>query len=261
MSSPGVFIVSSQGKADEWNKKTIVTFSQPVEIPGVGAQILPAGTYVFRLLDSLSDRNIVQIFNEREDHVYATILAIPNYRLKSTNKTVMTFRERASGEPEAIRRGLSGLIGARNLYIRRKGYRAGKDYKFPVLAMPSELATNLAMPVASLDEPPVIALKQAPIEAVKPTGEVVPIAEVVEAPPVKAAAVQTPEPEKHMPKTASLLPLVGLIGLLSLFAGSLFGDFQSDLFHKNKVCAGVDHHEAGRAPDRAFGLWKGAQAS
>jgi len=46
-------------KADEWNKMTVVTFSAPVEIPGVGAQVLPAGTYVFKLLDSQSDRHIV----------------------------------------------------------------------------------------------------------------------------------------------------------------------------------------------------------
>ena len=47
-------------RADEWNKKTVMTFSQPIEIPG---QILPAGTYTFRLLDSPSDRHIVQIFS------------------------------------------------------------------------------------------------------------------------------------------------------------------------------------------------------
>jgi len=35
-----------------------VTFNEPVEIPGVNAQVLPAGVYVFRLLDSLSDRHI-----------------------------------------------------------------------------------------------------------------------------------------------------------------------------------------------------------
>ena len=63
-------------------------------------------------------------------------------------------------------------------------------------------------------------LKQAPLEAAKPTRETVAITEAVEAPPVQtAAAVQTPEPEKRLPKTAGLLPLVGLIGLLSLLAG------------------------------------------
>jgi hypothetical protein len=34
--------VPSGAKADEWDKKTTVTFSAPVEIPGVGAQVLPA---------------------------------------------------------------------------------------------------------------------------------------------------------------------------------------------------------------------------
>ena len=90
-------------KASDYDKKTTVTFSQPVEIPGVGAQVLPAGTYVFRLVDSLSNRDIVQILNADETHVYATILAIPNYRLKPTSKTTLNFKERAAGSPEALR--------------------------------------------------------------------------------------------------------------------------------------------------------------
>ena len=32
----------SSAKADEWNKRTVMTFSQPVELPGI---VLPAGTY------------------------------------------------------------------------------------------------------------------------------------------------------------------------------------------------------------------------
>jgi len=209
-------------KADEWNKKTTMTFSAPVEIPGVGAQVLPAGTYVFKLLDSQSNRHIVQIFNERGDHVYATILAIPNYRLKSTDETVMTFRERAAGEPEALRAWFypGNNWGQEFVYPKRRAIELARITNLPVLAMPTELETNLTMPVTKADEPPVIALIEAPLEAVMPTGETVAITEVVEAPPVQAAAaVQTPEPEKRLPKTASLLPLAGLIGLLSLFAG------------------------------------------
>jgi hypothetical protein len=210
------------GNADEWNKKTTVTFSAPVEIPGVGAQVLPAGTYVFKLLDSQSDRHIVQVFNVQGDHVYATILAIPNYRLKATNKTVMTFRERAAGEPEAIRAWFypGRNFGEEFVYPKERAIELAKITDFPVLAMPTELAKYLTLPVASADEPPVVALKAAPIEAVKPTGEVVAMTEVVEAPPVQiAAAVPTREPEKSLPKTASPLPLLGLIGLLSLGAG------------------------------------------
>src|SRR5215510_7525740 len=92
---------SASVKADEWNKKTVVTFSQPVEVPG--GVVLPAGAYVFKLLDSASNRHIVQIFNQDQTHIYATVLAIPNYRLQVTGKTVITFVERAAGEPQAIR--------------------------------------------------------------------------------------------------------------------------------------------------------------
>ena len=55
-----------QAKADEWNQKTIFTFSGPVEIPG---QVLKPGTYVFKLMDSMSDRNIVEVFNKDETHL------------------------------------------------------------------------------------------------------------------------------------------------------------------------------------------------
>jgi hypothetical protein len=205
-------------KADEWNNQTVVTFNQPVEIPGVGAQILPAGTYVFKLLDSQHDRNIVQILNERQDHVFSTILAIPNYRLRTTKKTVMTFRERASGQPEAIRAWFypGHRWGQEFVYPKARAIELAKQTNLPVLAMPTELAANLAEPVKSADEPPVIALKQAPIEAVTPTGKVVAMTEVVEPPPVETASAK-----ETLPKTASLLPLLGLMGLLSLAAGAV----------------------------------------
>jgi len=205
-------------KAGEWNKTTKVTFSAPFEIPGVDAQILPAGTYVFKLLDSQSDRHIVQIFNERQDHVYSTILAVANYRLQPTNKTVITFRERATGQPEALRAWFypGDRWGQEFVYPKARAIVLAKQTNLPVLAMPTELAANLAEPVKSADEAPVMALKQAPIEAVTPTGEVVAATEVVEPPPV-----QTTENRETLPTTASLLPLLGLMGLLFLAVGAI----------------------------------------
>ena len=122
---------SSTASAQSWNKRTSVTFSAPVEIPGVGAQVLPAGTYVFRLLDSQSDRHIVQIFNKDESHLYATILAIPNYRLKATDKTVMTFAERAAGDPQAIRAWFypGDNSGQEFVYPKEEGRGTGEDNK------------------------------------------------------------------------------------------------------------------------------------
>ena len=216
--------VPSGVKADEWDKKTTVTFSAPVEIPGVGAQVLPAGTYIFKLLDSSSNRNIVQIFNEDQTHVYATILAIPNYRLQATDKTVMTFRERAAGTPEAIRAWFypGNNWGQEFVYPKTRAIELAKATHEPVLAMPTELAEDITKPVKSADEAPVVALKQAPVTAVKPTGEEIEVAEVVGRPPVQTAqvaAVHAPEHTKRLPHTASSLPLLGLIGLLSLGAG------------------------------------------
>src|SRR5690349_18240691 len=165
--------VSPTAKATDYDKKTIVTFSAQFEIPGVGQQFLPAGTYVFKLVDSLSDRDIVQIFSKDETHVFATILTIPNYRLKATSKTVMTFRERATGEPEAIRAWFypGANWGQEFVYPKSRAVELAKLTNEPVLFMPSALATEIAAPVKSLEEPPVVALKQAPIKAVTPKGE------------------------------------------------------------------------------------------
>src|SRR5579862_8634777 len=95
----GVACFAPGARADEWDKETILTFNEPVEIPG---KVLPAGTYVFRLADSESDRNVVQVFTEDEKQLLATILAIPAYRIEPTGNTVVTFDERPSGSPEAL---------------------------------------------------------------------------------------------------------------------------------------------------------------
>ena len=73
-------VFSPAASASAWNRKTTMTFSGPVEIPGVhlkGWAVLPAGTYVFKIMDSNSNRHIVQIFNADETQIYATISGHP----------------------------------------------------------------------------------------------------------------------------------------------------------------------------------------
>jgi hypothetical protein len=201
--------------ADDWNRKTVITFSGAVEVPGVGAQTLPAGTYVFKIFNSQSDRHIVQIFDQSETHVLTTILAIPNYRLKATDKTVITFRERPAGQPEALRAWFypGRQWGEQFVYTKSRAVELAKETNEPVLATSIELATA-----------PVESLNTAPVEAIDPKGEPVEMAQVVEAPPVAAEpAPAAAEPKivasNELPKTASSLPLIGLLGLLSLAAG------------------------------------------
>ena len=220
-------VLAPGARADDWNRKTTITFSGPVEIPGVhltGWGVLPAGTYVFKILDSQSDRHIVQIFNQDETMIYATILAIPNYRLKATDKTVITFTERPAGEPEALR---AWFYPGRNwgeefVYPKAKAIALAKASNTPVLFTPVELPLEVAEPIKSADAPLVLQLKQAPIMAIKPTGEELQLAEVVTPPPadtVVAAAPLTAAPQeadRALPSTASPLPLMGLVGLLAL---------------------------------------------
>src|SRR5579872_3386810 len=211
--------------ADEWNNKTVMTFRAPVEIPGVhltGFGVLPGGTYVFKLLDSQSDRHIVQIFSQDEKTVYATILAIPNYRLKPTDKTVITFRERPAGEPEALR---AWFYPGRNwgeefVYPKSRAIVLAKETHTPVLFVAAELPVEVAEPIKSVDAPVVMQLKQAPILAVQPTGEEVQVAEVVTAPPAMDAmdAPVADKADRALPATASTLPLIGLFGLMALLA-------------------------------------------
>jgi hypothetical protein len=218
-------VLAPNTRADEWNRKTVVTISGPVEIPGVhlkGWGVLPAGTYVFKILDSMSDRHIVQIFNKEETVVYATILAIPNYRLKATDKTVITFRERPAGQPEALR---AWFYPGRNwgeefVYPKAKALEIAKTTNTAVLFTPAEIPVEVVEPIQSATEPVVAELKQAPIMAIKPTGEEVQLAEVVTPPPAEVA-VATPapvaaEPQRTLPDTSSTLPLIGLFGLLAV---------------------------------------------
>jgi hypothetical protein len=208
-------------RADDWNRKTVMTFSGPVEIPGVhltGWGVLPAGTYVFKILDSSSDRHIVQIFNKDETMIYATILAIPNYRLKATDKTVVTFRERPAGQPEALR---AWFYPGRNwgeefVYPKAKAVELAKATKLPVLYTEVEIPLEVAQPIKTADEAVVVQLKQAPVRAIQPTGEEVELAQVVTPPPAQVEVADT----RSLPKTASPLPLIALFGLVFL-AGAL----------------------------------------
>jgi len=227
-------IAATSAKADDWNRKTVITFSGPVEIPGVhlkGWGVLPAGTYVFKILDSQTDRHIVQIFNKEETVIYATILAIPNYRLRATDKTVMTFRERPAGQPEALRAWFypGKNWGEEFVYPKSKAMELAKTTNTPVLFTSTELPVEVAEPEKLADAPVVAEMKRTPILAVKPTGEEVQLAEVVTTPPAltqlaMASSASSDAPaapaRKRLPATASTEPLFALLGMMTLGAAA-----------------------------------------
>ena len=134
--------------AAEWDQGPIFTFSGPIEIPG---QALSAGTYVFKLADSSSNRNIVQVLSKNEKHLYGTFLAIPDERLQPAGKPIITFDERAAGSPEAVRAWFypGDTYGHQFVYPKPKAVELAKANNTPVPSMPAEFAVNTTKPAAT----------------------------------------------------------------------------------------------------------------
>lgn len=191
----GMFL--NPARADQWNKETRLTFSQPIEIPG---KILPAGTYTFKLLDSMSYRHIVQIWNEDGTQLITTILAIPNYRLEPTGDTVIKFGERPGDSPEALRAWFY------------PGDNFGQEFVYPKpRAIQLARETHVIVPAETV-EPTESTLKTVPLVAITPEKKEEPVTEAIRVLPLRNAEKSTPVAEE-LPKTASSIPLIGLLGL------------------------------------------------
>jgi hypothetical protein len=170
--------------ASESDKKTIVTFSAPVEIPG---KALPAGTYVFKVLDTAGSRNFVQVFDKDEKQLYATIMGIPDYRLKPSDKPVITFEERASDAPEAIKAFFypGDDYGVQFVYPHDKAVQVAKRTNQNVLSMGNDMAKHITAPAKSANSPSVQALQNTEVKGVGPSGE-----------DVELVVIIAPKPEK-----------------------------------------------------------------
>jgi hypothetical protein len=216
-------VLSPAARADTWNKKTIVTINDRIQVPN--DTVLEPGEYVFKLLDSQSDRHIVQIFNADENHIITTILAIPNYRLQPTGKSVFAFWETAAGEPPALRAWFY------------PGDNFGQEFKYrPVqFARIGSRSTTVTAQTnqeetSRVEERTEVAQNTAPAAPPEPT----PAPEPVVAEPAPQSPVvespAAPEPERvqadqpaELPHTASSYPLITLVGLLSLGAFAITG--------------------------------------
>ena len=164
---------------------------------------------------------MAEVFSKDETKLYATILAIPNYRLKATDKTVMTFTERPAGEPEALRAWFypGKEWGEEFVYPKARAITLAKESHTAVLSTSADITPEVTVAVKTPDEPVVVQLKQAPVMAVQPTGEEVEIAQAVTPVPPEVLAQNVPVADT-LPATASSLPLVALFGMLAL-AGAL----------------------------------------
>jgi hypothetical protein len=155
--------------ASESDKKTIFTFSQPVELPGVA---LPAGTYVFKVLDSLTDRNIVQVFNKDETKLIGTFVTIPDYTPQPSDKTIVKFSETSAGGPKAIKEWFypGENVGWEFVYPKKRAVELAKASHQAVPSMPDNMTSNITQQAKNSSDSSVIALKQTPIKAEEANG-------------------------------------------------------------------------------------------
>jgi hypothetical protein len=207
-------VFSPLAQGDEWDKTTKITFKEPVQVPG---QVLPAGTYVFKLLDSTSNRHVVQIFNEDHTHLITTVMAIPNERLEPAGKTILTYDERPADQPMALAAWFypGDNFGQQFVYPKSEAEQLSRlnnqqvpssesEDAYPKLQERSETAQN-----TNPAPPPETSAAQPNPQPTNPAPTANP------APPSNNEVAA--QAQAQLPHTGSILPLLGLIGV------SLFG--------------------------------------
>ena len=202
-------------KADEHDKRTILTIDQPIQVTDT---VLEPGRYVFKLGESSANRHIVQIFNGDETRIINTILAIPNYRLQPTGDSRFMFWETPSGSARALRAWFY------------PGDNTGQEFPYPkqlAMLQTSEHTLIQAPPPAPAAQPsepaaiePPVSPEPPPQSSVQPLTQEEPnlLAQNTSPAPrpeAQPAPKEEPLPDK-LPSTASPYPLIGLGGLLSL---------------------------------------------
>jgi LPXTG-motif cell wall-anchored protein len=210
-------VLAFRAQADPWDKKTILTVNKTFQVQD---RVLPAGTYVFKLLDSPSNRHVVQIFNQDQSHIIDTILAIPNYRLQPTGHSRFLFYETPPGAAPALHAWFY------------PGDNFGQEFRYPKhLAMLETVQQTESSRITKQAEetkqeetaeaappPPPAPVEEKKEEERTEIAQAAPPPAPAPAPEAAPAPVETP---KQLPKTASPFPLIGLGGLLSMGLGGL----------------------------------------
>lgn len=216
--------ISVAAQMPDTRDRTIMTFSGGVELPGMR---LDAGTYVFRIADTAS-RNVIQVLSGDEKDMLGQWLFVPAERPEATGDTVITFRETTAASTPAVQ------------FWYYPGERTGKEFIYPKdQAMRIAQRTGVAVlsdggrieagaqasisPQADVAVAPAegtgagrvsgSGLPDTRVETVGTTGT------VEQAPATSGTGSVRQEAtyaQNELPRTASPLPLSGLIALLSL---------------------------------------------
>ena len=185
-------------------KKSTLTISTPVEVPGA---TLDPGTYVVKLVDTMSNRNIVTIMNVDENKVFATAIATPHVTATDPKHSTFVFYPTPDGATKVLR----------TWYAPNDRY--GQDFVYtPERAAALRQMTNTEVPVMTAEQSREIETRRVPAPA---PAAVVSDAEPVPAPapppaPAPAPVAMTADASSSLPATASHTPLLFAAGLAAL---------------------------------------------
>jgi hypothetical protein len=127
-----VLFLEVAAHADEMDQCTKITFSQAIEISG---QILPAGTYMFKLADP-NDLDVVRIFNSEGTRLYATRQTITAERAKPTGDTVVVLAEQPDGRHETLLKWFypGSTSGHELVYSKQEAQQLAQDWQQTTVA-------------------------------------------------------------------------------------------------------------------------------
>lgn len=213
-------MASAQATSDH---RTYFTFSGDVRLPGV---TLPAGRYVFRFADGSTGRQVVQIVSDQGNKMYGLFMTIPARRMDYAKDAEVRFMETAAGTAPAIKTWWypGYMTGNEFIYSRDEALRIARAASRPVLTTKAasvsdeQLKTTELSYVSPTGQDTAVTNEGNPV-AVSLTGD----SEVgqVEGTGLPPRAVQEGQQARAaLPRTGSLLPLIGLFGLASLLGGA-----------------------------------------
>jgi LPXTG-motif cell wall-anchored protein len=219
--------LATLARADEWNKLTVLNVDKPIQ---VGDKLLEPGQYVFKLLDSNSDRNTVQIFNADRSQLIATVMAIPNYRLVPTDSSRFAFWETPPEDAPALRAWFypGDNVGQEFPYPKHLvalGTNAAARSEEAQAQPPAESQTPVPpAPEESAEQPPACqpcgeanrSAEQAPERPAETPENEAPQAHAPAPPPPAVSPDVQEQTSPELPHTASLYPLMGLAGFAAL---------------------------------------------
>ena len=230
-------VMATPSSAQPLDKRTLFTFSGPVSMPGV---TLPAGKYLFRLANPDSGRNVVQVLNAEGTKPYGMFFAMRAERFEPASTPEVRFMETAAGMPAAIKTWWypGERSGYEFVYPKEQARRLAQGASQPVLTTQTSTTTTEQTNttdltrISSAGQEANVSADATPAAAtpggVSQEGEVassgISIANAtiparIEASPVATTSQPASSARRSLPQTASMMPMVAMIGCAALFAG------------------------------------------